>query len=175
MKINRLETHDRLQHFVKDQALNINQGATDCLKTNPLSLALQERSPYIYIFAHPRTVEDGVTKKMYWQPRLTKPEAQTNSYLFRAQSKSDALEVCWLLPPSETWDQYKRGNVTEHELVCWSIDQFINNRQHLQAKEADDLPEAASQKIYKAVIAELRQDRDRKSLRTNLLDDLYLG
>ena len=76
MKINRLETHDRLQHFVKDQSINIFQGADECLKKNTLSLALQEKSSYVYLFAHPRTADDGVTKIMYWQPRLTKPEAQ---------------------------------------------------------------------------------------------------
>src|SRR5215470_6737494 len=88
MKLNRLETHDRLQHFVQDQSKNIWQGADDCMKRNPLSLALQDRSPYIYIFAHPRTADDGVTKRMLWQPRLTKPQAQSNSYLFRAKSNS---------------------------------------------------------------------------------------
>ena len=99
MKVDRLETHDRLLHFKKDQALNIAQGAEDCLKRNPLSLAIQSRSPYVYLFAHPRTADDGFTKRMLWQPRLTRPKAQTNSYLFRAQSNSDVIEVCWLLPP----------------------------------------------------------------------------
>src|ERR1700685_1507363 len=106
MKIDRLETHDRLEHFVNDQWATISQGASDCLLRNPDSLALQEKSPYIYIFAHPRTHDDGVSKRMLWQPRLTKPKAQTNSYLFRAASKSDVLMICWLIPPREMWNQY---------------------------------------------------------------------
>ena len=76
MKINRLEAHDRLLHFKNDQNSTIQQGAEDCLKKNPLSLALQDHSPYIYIFAHPRTADDGVNKRLLWQPRLTKPKAQ---------------------------------------------------------------------------------------------------
>lgn len=162
MKINRLETHDRLQHFIKEQSINISKGATDCLKNNALSLALQEKSPYIYIFAHPRTHEDGVTKVMYWQPRLTKPSAQTNSYLFRVESKTDILEVCWLLPPRETWEQYKKGNVTENEWVIWSIDQFLNNRKKMDEKDPEDLADHICKNIYKSVMLEMQQENQRK-------------
>ncbi len=151
MKVERLETHDRLKHFVKDQSLNVAKGANDCLFNNPLSLALQQYSPYVYLFAHPRTADDGVTKVMYWQPRLTKPEAQTNSYLFRAKSRSDIIEVCWLLPPVEMWPQYQKGNVTEHETVNWSIGQFKHHKQALEAPDKDDLSDDQIKIIYEAV------------------------
>jgi hypothetical protein len=127
MKIDRLETHDRYKHFIKDQSDIITQGIEECRTKNPDSLLLQSKSPYIYIFAHPRTNEDGVTKTMYWQPRLSRPIPQTNSYLFRLESNTDIVEVCWLLPPKELWEQYKKGKVTESDWVLWSIDQFTNN------------------------------------------------
>lgn len=149
MKLNRLETHDRHQHFIKDQSLNIFQGAEDCLKKNILSLSMQEHSPYIYIFAHPRTADDGVNKRMLWQPRLTRPKPETNSYLFRAQSKTDVIEVCWLIPPREMWDQYNTGNVCESDLVAWSINQFRYNRQKLEADHPDDLPDSKIKEIYR--------------------------
>lgn len=149
MKLNRLETHDRLEHFIKDQSQNIWMGAEECMKKNSLSLQLQDRSPYIYIFAHPRTDDDGVTKRMLWQPRLTKPKAQTNSYLFRAISKTDVVEVCWLLPPEDLWPQYKRGNLTEHELVLWSINEYMTNKKGLERAEHDDLSEEKIRSIYK--------------------------
>ncbi len=159
MKLNRLETHDRLEHFVEEQSINISQGACDCLKKNSLSIALQEKSPYIYIFAHPRTSDDGVTKKMFWQPRLTKPNPQTNSYLFRAKSKTDIMEVCWLLPPSTMWKQYKKGNVTEHEWVRWSVDQFTNNRVKMGKPEPDDFSDERCKQIYKMIAKEMNQDK----------------
>lgn len=158
MKINRLETHDRLEHFKKDQSLNISQGAEDCLKKNDLSLRLQQYSPYIYLFAHPRTADDGYTKRMIWQPRLTKPKAQTNSYLFRAESNSDKVEICWLIPPREMWDQYNKGNVTEHELVRWSIAQFIGNRENLESPDPDDLYDTKINWIYEKIAMELDQE-----------------
>lgn len=164
MKLNRLETHDRLIHFKQDQALNIAQGASDCMLKNPLSLALQQYSPYIYVFAHPRTADDGVNKRMIWQPRLTKPSMQTNSYLFRGQSGTDLLEPCWLLPPKETWAQYKKGNVTEHELVLWSIDQYLNNKADMEMPFKDDLNDEQVKNIYLRVAGEMDQDKRMKDI-----------
>lgn len=169
MKLNRLETHDRLQHFVKDQSANIYQGAEDCLKRNELSLAIQEKSPYVYLFAHPRTADDGVNKIMYWNPRLSIPEAQTNSYLFRAISKSDMIEVVWMIPPKEMWSQYQKGNVTESNWCLWSINQFKTNKKLLEKPHPDDLPEEKQKLILQMVIDEKRQQ-----LRNNkMMDNLY--
>lgn len=156
MKINRLETHDRLEHFVNDQWGIIAQGAHDCLFKNPDSLALQEKCPYIYIFAHPRTHDDGISKRMLWQPRITKPKAETNSYLFRAQSKSDVLMVCWLIPPKETWAQYKKGNICESNSVLWSINQFRYNREELERPDPKDLPDNKAREIWMDFLTNIR-------------------
>jgi hypothetical protein len=158
MKLNRLETHDRLEHLIKDQSANIFQGADDCMKRNPLSLQMQEKSPYVYLFAHPRTADDGVTKVMYWQPRLTKPPAQENSYLFRAISNTDTIEIKWLIPPQELWKQYTRNNVTENELVLWSINQLKYNKEDLEKPEHDDLSDKRISEIYRDIYA----NRERK-------------
>lgn len=162
MKINRLETHDRLLEFQKDQSDNISQGVEDCLKRNPDSLILQRKCPYIYIFAHPRTADDGVTKRMLWQPRLTKPQPQENSYLFRAISNSDLLEICWMLPPKEMWDQYKKGNVTENEWVIWSIEQYKTNIKQLSKPDPDDLTEERAKILYQSFLNEKAQEFKRK-------------
>lgn len=154
MKLNRLETHDRLQHFIQDQSQTIWQGAEDCLKKNPDSLRLQEKSHYIYLFAHPRTDDDGVTKRFLWQSRLSKPKPQTNSYLFRAKSKTDIIEICWLLPPQELWKQYQKGNVTHHPIVLWSIDQFINNRKKLEEADPDDWSDEQALNILLSCVKE---------------------
>ena len=159
MKLNRLETHDRLLHFKKDQEANIFQGAEDCLKKNPDSLFFQSKSPYIYMFAHPRTADDGVTKRMLWQPRLWKPKAQTNSYLFRAKSHTDLIQICWILPPEELWFQYRGGNITENEYVLWSIDQYCFHRDKLEADEKDDLSDEQGRPIMQEWVSNKRMDR----------------
>lgn len=142
----------------------ISQGCEDCLKRNPLSLALQARSPYIYIFAHPRTHDDGLNKRLLWQPRLTKPKAQTNSYLFRAKSNTDLIELCWFLPPREMWGQFKKGNVVESEDVVWSIHQFENNREKLEKPFEDDLPEVTVKAILLDIAREMDEIRRMKKL-----------
>lgn len=154
MRVNRLEAHDRYQHLIKDQSQNVFQGAEDCMKKNPLSLSIQEKSPYVYIFGHPRTADDGVTKIMYWQPRLSIPPAQPNSYLFRATSKTDLIEVIWLIPPKEMWGQYKKGNVTEDQTVEWCINQFKNDKQSLEKPHPQDFAEEKSKSILKQIINE---------------------
>ena len=170
MKVNRLEAHDRLLHFKKDQEINIFIGAEECLKKNPLSLALQEESPYIYIFAHPRTAEDGVTKRMLWQPRLTKPEAQTNSYLFRAQSKTDTIEVCWLIPPEETWKQFEKGKVTEDNIVMYSINMFRINRKELERSHPQDFSDDVIERIYRKIKTEHHEETTRIKSTKFLID-----
>ena len=158
MKLNFLETHDRLLHFKKDQALNLSQGAEDCLKKNELSKRLQQYSPYIYLFAHPRTADDGVNKRMIWQPRLSRPKSQTNSYLFRAKSNTDLLEICWLLPPREMWPQYQKGKIAESEYIIWSINHFLYNREKLDTPFQDDLPDEKCKDIYIKVASEIDQE-----------------
>jgi hypothetical protein len=176
MKLNRLDTHDRLDHFVKDQAENIFWGAEDCLKRNKDSLYYQRHSSYVYLFAHPRTLdlsdrlklfntgkypnfESVPTHKMTWQPRLTKPTPQTNSYLFRAESNTDNIEVCWLLPPRETWKQAKKGNMTENELVIWSIDQFTHRREEMGKPDPKDLPDHICKEILRRMLIEANEQQ----------------
>lgn len=164
MKIDRLEAHDRLQHLVKDQAVNIFYGGEDCLKNNPLSLAIQEKCPYVYIFAHPRTADDGVNKVMYWQPRLSIPEAQTNSYLFRAISKTDIIEVVWMIPPVEHWSLYKEGNVTDSNICRWSIEMFKTKKNKLEEPHPEDLSEEIRKEIMRTIIKEHKQHLMMKKL-----------
>lgn len=164
MKLNRLETHDRLVHFVKDQSQTIWQGAEECLKKNPDSLRMQEKSPYIYVFAHPRTADDGVTKRLLWQPRLTRPKSQSNSYLFRAISKTDLIEVCWLIPPRELWKQFRKENLTNEPTVIWSIDQFIHNRKNLESPHPEDWNDEQVKNIWKSILETSKQQNEGVSL-----------
>jgi hypothetical protein len=160
MKVNILEAHDRLKYLIKDQSKAIFEGAEACLKKNPNSLFYQTRSPYIYIFAHPRTDDEGRgDKRMLWQPRLMKPAPQTNSYLFRALSHTDIIETIWLLPPEELWKQYRDGNIAENADVLCSIDNYLYARKQLGAPHPDDLPEERCRLILKELIDNIRFDK----------------
>lgn len=158
MKVDRLETHDRLTKLLKDQSETVSQGCHDCLTKNSLSLALQRRSPYVYIFGHARTHENGCDKVIHWQPRLSKPPVQDNSFLFRAISNTTELEICWILPPKEDWDQYIDGNVVQSKHIKWSINEYLYNKEMLSKPFHDDFPEQKIRRILKDYALELEQE-----------------
>ncbi len=162
MKLNVHDAHDRYKYLIKDQWESISKGADECLLRNPLSLAIQDKSPYVYIFAHPRKTDDGRNERLLWQPRLSIPNPETNSYLFRAISKTDILQIVWVIPKREMWDQYQKGNVTESETVSWSINQFINNRIGLAKPHPDDMPEEKARLIMKSIVDDHWQEIKRK-------------
>ena len=101
---------------------------------------------------------------MLWQPRLTRPKAQTNSYLFRAQSNSDVIEVCWLLPPREMWDQYSKGKVTEDDVTWWSIQMFQNRREDLEKDDPEDLSEERCKMIMRDIAVSMEQENRMKKM-----------
>jgi hypothetical protein len=144
MKLNRLETHDRYQHLLK-QNFSISECCQSLIDQRPFG-----NRPF-YIFAHARTDDDGVTKRLIWQPRLTKPKAQTNSMLFKAYPGTDNIKIIWMIPQREMWGQYKKGNVTESNIVAQSIHDFLHNRTQLEEKEKDDLDDQTIDAIYRSI------------------------
>lgn len=141
MKLNRLETHDRYQHFTK-QSFDITECCQDLINQRPFG------DHAFYIFAHARTDDDGFTKRLIWQPRLTKPAAQTNSMLFKAYPGKDEIKVIWMIPDQHLWAQFKKGNVTENFTVLQSIHDYMNNRGLLERQEPDDLNDDQINAIY---------------------------
>lgn len=152
MKINRLDAHDRLEHFTK-QSFDIGECCQDLINKRPFGDV-----PF-YIFAHARTDDDGVTKRLIWQPRLTKPRAEENSMLFKAYPGKDLIKVIWMIPASEMWEQYTKGKLTENQTVSESIYDFMNNKKKLEAKEDDDLSDTQIDHIYRELSEEIKKKK----------------
>lgn len=161
MKVDILEAHDRYKHFTnKDH--DITECCDDLIKQRPFG-----DYPF-YIFAHPRTLgmderfklftsgkyksmEEVPEKTLIWQPRLTKPKAQTNSMLFKVCPGSDNVNILWMIPPREMWGQYKKGNVTESKTILDSINNFEQHREELEKKEPDDFNDEQINAIYNEI------------------------
>jgi len=152
MKVDLFETHDRFQHLTK-QSFDIGECCQNLIDQRPFG-----NHPF-YIFVHPRTDDDGVTKRLIWQPRLTKPKAQTNSMLFKVYPGTDVIQTCWMIPAVEMWDSYEKGKVTEHDITAWSINEFKTNREALERPEPDDLSDEAIDKIYHSMRQEARSKK----------------
>ena len=153
MKLNRFETHDRYQHLTK-QSFDIAECCQNLINQRPFG------NHAFYIFAHTRTDEEqpGI-KRLIWQPRLTKPKAETNSMLFKAYPGSDEVKVLWMIPAPELWAQYQKGLITENKTVLDSIDAFLNNRKVLEEKEKDDLNDDQINQIYRDLSIEARRKK----------------
>lgn len=152
MKINLLDAHDRLIDFKKKNH-SIEECCQDLINQRPFG-----NYPF-YIFVHSRTDEDGITKRLIWDPRLTKPRAQTNSMLFKAYPGTDKIKVLWIIPARELWGQYKKGNLTEDSTISQSIYNFENNREALEMPEEDDLSEEAMHAIYMNISQEAKRKK----------------
>lgn len=132
MIINPLDAHDRLLHFKNTQSLDISECCQDLVKQRPFG-----DHPF-YIFAHPRTEDDSLDKRLIWMPWPVKPRPQTNSMLFKGYPGSDRIDVFWMIPPRELWSQYKYGNMLESSMVCRSVHLFDTDKESLCAPEPED-------------------------------------
>lgn len=174
MKINRLDAHDRFQHFTK-QSFDIAECCQDLINKRPFG-----NHPF-YIFAHTRTIgmdekfkllmsgqyksmEEVPEKTLIWQPRLTKPQAQSNSMLFKAYPGTDTIKVIWMLPAPELWEQYAKGKMTENKTISESIEMFKANRKKLEEKEDDDMTDEQIDKIYKEISRDAKKERNKKNI-----------
>lgn len=154
MKINRLDAHDRYQHVTRQQ-LDIDECCQDLINKRPFL-----DHPF-YIFAHTRTEEDGATKRLIWQPRLTRPKPQTNSMLFKAYPGTDVIKVIWMIPARELWSNFKKGMLCENKLVADSINDFQHNRKKLEEPESDDLSDKQIDAIYKEISLNAKKAKQR--------------
>lgn len=162
MKINHLDAHDRLLVFNK-QADTISKGCEECIKNRPEEF---QNHPF-YIFAHARTDDDGITKRLIWMPRLSKPSAQENSMLFKFYPNTETIKIMWIIPSRELWKQYEKDLMTENETISNSIYMFKHHKDKLEAKDPDDLSESHIDAIY----CEIRNNRRMKIK----MEDLYPG
>lgn len=161
MKIDRKDAHDRFS-FYKKQEFDIGACCQNLINQRPFG-----DHPF-YIFAHARTIGLDEKLKLYssgkyetldkvpektiiWQPRLTKPKAETNSMLFKGYPGTEDVKIIWIIPARELWGQFKKGQMIENETISVSIYDFEHNREKLEAKEDDDLSDEAINQIYKEI------------------------
>ena len=152
ISIDRLETHDRLQHFTS-QNFSISECCQDLINQKPFG-----NYPF-YIFAHARTDENIAIKRLIWQPRLSRPKPQTNSMLFKAYPGTDIVKIIWMIPAREIWDSFKKDKITANPDILASIDAFENNRMSLERPEDDDLPDVEIDEIYRQLAIEAKRKK----------------
>jgi hypothetical protein len=149
-KIDRLETHDRLLQYQKQQD-TIGDEVQKCINHVPDNV----KYPF-YVWGHSRQIpiderlsyfmgggyekfEDVPSERILWMPRPSKPEATPNSYLFRAQKGTDVVEIIWILPKIEFWEQFGPNKMAYSPEIWTSIMNFKYNKKELEAPEEGDM------------------------------------
>ena len=145
MNVDILDAHDRHKHFTS-QNFQISECVQDMIDREPFG-----PNRAFYIFAHARTDDDGSTKRLIWQPRLTKPEPQTNSMLFKVFPPSDEVEIIWMIPDRALWPQFQREFVTGCSIIEQSIFDFLHARDRLTRPDKEDPTDEEIRDVYKAI------------------------
>lgn len=153
MKLNPLDAHDRFS-FLKEQSFDIGECCQDLLNKKPYG-----DIPF-YAFVHTRTEDDGVTQRVIWQPRLTKPKASPNTMLFKLY-QPDIVKVLWMIPKPELWKSFERGKMTENQTIAESIYKFRTAKEELEKREDDDLTDEQVDKVYEAIAMDAKIKRTR--------------
>ena len=161
LDVNIHEAHDRLEKVTAVNSAGITENISSIIAQKPFD------DHKFYIFVHKRTLdiyekfilwdtgryksmEEVPNTRLVWQPRLNKPEAQTNSMLFKVDpERPEEVKICWIIPEPQLWNQYEEGKVAESDITKWSIDQFVKNRKKLEEKEDGDLSDDKIAQIYK--------------------------
>lgn len=163
MKVNKLDSHDRLLHTQK-QSDEIEKNCRICVQKRPDEFGTW---PF-YIFAHKRTIpleerislfksgsyksiEDVPSHRIIWQPRLKKPKAEENSMLFRYYPKVDYYDVVWIIPDQFLWEEYEKGKMLQSAVVVESISRFKKNKESLEAPLPDEPSEDEARRIYEQI------------------------
>lgn len=195
MKVDRLETHDRLLH-VQKQADYVSKGCQDCIKFRPKEY---ENHPF-YIFAHKReialdekmtllnedikqsmnplyarryqTLADIPSHRMIWCPRLTKPTPQPNSMCFMAFPPSDNIRTIWILPDEHLWPEYEKGKMMQSKEIVESILNYKQNRKMLEAPEPEELPNGKIRQIMRQIGINFKKRQDSEAEAQKLIDEI---
>jgi hypothetical protein len=180
MKVNRLETHDRLLTYQKQQQ-DMGDAVMECVKNVPDGI----RSSF-YVYGHSRSVaydekvnilqlgyDSAPDSRLIWMPVITKPKAAPNTYLFLANRQNDIVEIIWLLPKRELWEQYAPGNMFHNESIWISIQNFLNDRGRLEAPDKNGPTEKDQEEWFKIIGHEAHKKKKMKQ-KANDLSKLVL-
>lgn len=138
------EIHDTTETWVNNSEANYVKCIQDLISSRPFG------NHKFYILSFIKRVNDllGV-KKMYHQPRLTKPYPVPGTTLLRVDpSDPSTMTIFWTLPTEEAFDLYKQGKIFSDETVHNSIHMFLRDPKSMCEPESDDLTDDEIRKIY---------------------------
>lgn len=103
-----------------------------------------------YIFSFVKRVDDvsGV-KKMYHQPRLTRPDPMPGTTLMKVDPRDPSTAtIIWTLPNENNFGLYQSGKMFADPFVHECVQKFLKNPKEMIKPDPDDLTEDQIREIY---------------------------
>lgn len=136
----------------------------NCVQTLVDSKPFGDHKFYIFMFIKRVDDRSGI-KKMFHQPRLTKPEPVPGSTLLRVDpTHPDEATIIWTLPNQENFNLYKQGKFFADEFVHECCEKFLKNPKELMKPEPGDLPEYKMKELWIDYLKRLKRDKLEKKL-----------
>ena len=102
-----------------------------------------------YIYSFLKSTEIPGVKKMYHQPRLTRPEPIHGTTLQRVDpSNPEEAIIIWTLPDKEDFEKFKEGKVFANDYIWECIQKYKYRRHEFLETDEDDLHEEDIRAIY---------------------------
>lgn len=117
-----------------------------------------------YIFSIVKRVDDesGI-KKMYHQPRLTRPDPVPGTTLIKVDPNDpETATIIWTLPNEENFNFYKSGKLFADPFVHECIEKYRKNPRELITADPDDLSESQIREIYNDMKMKGRTKKQKK-------------
>ena len=140
------EALDSTQHWKENSEKNWVDGLQSLIQKRPFA----DNKFYVFMFVKMVDNATGI-KKMYMQPRLTKPEPVPGSTLMQVDPRNpeEALLI-WTLPSEIDEEAVKKGKVFADPFVHECVKNYIYNPRKLMKKEEGELREEEIREIYTA-------------------------
>jgi hypothetical protein len=84
--------------------------------------------------------------------------------LFKAYPGTDIVKIIWMIPARETWNSFKKDQLTANPDILDSINAFEHNRTLLERPEDDDLSDAEIDSIYSQLAIEAKRKKRMDSI-----------
>lgn len=144
--IDKYQVFDNVEYFKQNSEKDYVQTIQNIISSDPFG------GHCFYIFSFVKRVDDvsGI-KKMYHQPRLTKPDPLPGTTLLRVNPKyPEEATIIWTLPNEEEFNLYKYGKMFEDPFVFECIEKYLHNPQELTKYIPGDLSDEQIREIYKS-------------------------
>ena len=151
---------------------NSESSYVQCIQELIQSKPFGDRKFYIYSFV--KRVDDlsGV-KKMYHQPRLTRPEPLPGTTLKKVNPKyPEEATIIWTLPNEENFLLYSTGKMFADPFVYECIQNYINDRKSMIRPDPDDLADNEIRLVYKELADNAKRKKASKAAQDTLRKQL---